>query len=359
MHSPIPFSLNDMTKPLIFDFDFDDLKAYLTTLNEPGYRAQQIWQGLYQNLWASPDEFSNLPKALREKLAEALRWTALIPETVLKSKDGETVKTLFRLSDEREIEAVLMRYEARRTLCISTQSGCAMGCVFCATGQMGFKRHLTSGEIVAQVMYYARQLKEQGEQVTNVVLMGMGEPFHNYQNTIHAIDRLNDARGYNFGARRFTISTVGLVPWIRKFADEKRQVNLAISLHAAHNEARSALLPVNRKYPIEDVLDACRYYVDQTGRRITFEWALIRDVNDTPEVAHELARLLKGLMCHVNVIPLNPTQKYPGQATTRERAQAFAEVLNKAGIPCTIRIRRGIDIQAGCGQLAAREAKPA
>jgi 23S rRNA (adenine2503-C2)-methyltransferase len=346
-----------MTQPFIYDLDLEDLKNLLTEWGEPTYRAQQIWQGVYQNLWASPEEFSNLPKSLREKLAAEIRWSALAPKTVLKSKDGETVKTLFRLPDEREIEAVLMRYEERRTLCISTQSGCAMGCVFCATGQMGFKRHLTAGEIVAQVMYYARLLKEQNEQVTNVVVMGMGEPFHNYANTIKAIDRLNDPKGLNLGARRFTISTVGLVPMIRKFADEKRQVNLAISLHAANDEARSAMLPINRKYPIEDLLDACRYYIEKTGRRITFEWALIRDENDTPEVAHELANRLKGIMCHVNVIPLNPTKKFAGQATTRERAQAFAEVLNKAGIPCTIRIRRGIDIQAGCGQLASPESK--
>jgi 23S rRNA (adenine2503-C2)-methyltransferase len=343
-----------MNKPLIYDLTLDDLKALLAQWGEPVYRAGQIWEGLYQNLWLTPDEFTNLPKSLREKLASELSWNVLIPSTTLQSKDGETVKTLFRLGDEREIEAVLMRYEDRRTLCISTQSGCAMGCVFCATGQMGFNRHLTAGEIVAQVMYYARQLKDQGEQVTNVVVMGMGEPFHNYKNTLAAIDRLNDSKGYNLGARRFTISTVGLVPMIRKFADEKRQVNLAISLHAANDTARSALLPVNRKYPIREVIDACRYYVDQTGRRVTFEWALIRDINDTPEVAKELASLLKGMMCHVNVIPLNPTQKYPGQATTRERAHAFAEVLNQAGIPCTIRIRRGIDIQAGCGQLAAK-----
>jgi 23S rRNA (adenine2503-C2)-methyltransferase len=220
---------------------------------------------------------------------------------------------------------------------------------------MGFKRHLTTGEIVAQVMYYARILKDQGDHVTNVVVMGMGEPFHNYANTLQAIDRLNDPLGYNLGARRFTISTVGIVPMIRKFADEKRQVNLAISLHEPNNTRRSALLPVNRKYPIEDLLDACRYYIEKTGRRVTFEFALIRGENDTPETAQELANLLRGLLCHVNVIPLNPTQKYAGQATTRERAQAFCDILNKAGIPCTIRIRRGIDIQAGCGQLAAHE----
>ncbi|MBE0695766.1 MAG: 23S rRNA (adenine(2503)-C(2))-methyltransferase RlmN [Anaerolineaceae bacterium] len=347
-----------MNQTLIFDLTYDELKALLVKWKEPAYRTQQIWQGLYQNLWGTPEEFSNLPKSLREKLASQLSWNAFTPVTVLKSEDGETVKTLFRLPDEREIETVLMRYDERQTLCISTQSGCAMGCVFCATGQMGFKRHLTVGEIVAQVLHFARILKEEELTVTNVVVMGMGEPFHNYDNTLNAIDRLNDPRGYNLGARRFTISTVGLVPMIRKFADEKRQVNLAISLHAANDTQRSALLPVNKKYPIKDVIAVCREYVEKTSRRITFEWALIRDVNDTPEVAHELTQLLKGLMCHVN-IPLNPTQKYPGQATTRERARAFSDILTEVGIPCTIRIRRGIDIQAGCGQLASREGKPA
>jgi 23S rRNA (adenine2503-C2)-methyltransferase len=347
-----------MTQPLVYDLDYDEMKGLLAAWGEPAYRTQQIWQGLYQNLWIRPEEFTTIPKALREKLAAELRWQPITPEIVMQSSDGETVKTLFRMEDAREIEAVLMRYEDRKTLCISSQSGCAMGCVFCATGQMGFKRHLTSGEIVAQVIYYARQLKDQGEQVTNVVLMGMGEPFHNYENTLKAIDRLNDARGFNLGARRFTISTVGMAPFIRRFANEKRQINLAISLHASTNQRRSALLPVNRKYPIEEVLDACRYYVEKTSRRVTFEWALIRGENDTPEEAQHLASLLKGLMCHVNVIPLNPTKKYAGQATTRDRAQAFCDVLNQAGIPCTIRIRRGIDIQAGCGQLASREVEP-
>jgi 23S rRNA (adenine2503-C2)-methyltransferase len=227
-----------------------------------------------------------------------------------------------------------------------------MGCVFCATGQMGFKRHLTSGEIVAQVMYYARLLHEENSSVTNIVLMGMGEPFHNYDHTLAAIDRLNDPDGYHFGARRFTVSTVGLVPQIKRFADEKRQVNLAISLHASDDALRQSMLPVNKKYNIDEVLEACRYYVDQTGRRITFEWALIHGVNDTPEEARKLAARLKGLLCHVNAIPLNPTHGYQGRATTRESAWRFKELLEQAGIPCTIRMRRGIDIQAGCGQLA-------
>ena len=284
--------------------------------------------------------------------ANALDFSHLALETVLDSSDGETRKSLFRLPDNQPIEAVLMRYKQRRTLCISTQAGCAMGCVFCATGQMGFRRNLTSGEIVEQVIYYARLLMEKGERVTNVVVMGMGEPFHNYNATLEAVDCLNDPQGFNLGARHFTISTVGLVPAIRRFAAEHRQVNLAVSLHAADDILRASMLPVDRKYPIDQVLAAVRDYVEQTHRRITFEWALIYNVNDTPEQAVKLANLLKGLLCHVNVIPLNPTSKFEGKATTRERALAFQAVLEQHGIPCTIRLRRGLDIQAGCGQLA-------
>ena len=355
---------------LIYDLDSDNLTDILKEWNEPPYRAQQIWQGLYQHFYSSPEQFTNLPKSLREKIAANFVFSPFKVKTYLDSSDGFTRKTLFELPDGNLIEAVLMRYgdpaddpqmaaspsgrgaNQRRTLCISTQAGCAMGCVFCATGQMGFKRHLTSGEIVAQVMFYARILKDVNQSVTNIVLMGMGEPFHNYRNTMSAIDRLNQPDGYNFGARRFTISTVGLVPQIRRFADEKRQVNLAISLHAADDEERLAMMPVNKRYKIEDVLEACRYYVTQTGRRITFEWALIYGVNDTPEVARKLASRLKGLLCHVNAIPLNPTSGYAGRATDRNRASQFKAILEEAGIPCTIRMRRGIDIRAGCGQLA-------
>ena len=343
---------------LIYDLDLDELTNLLKEWNEPAYRAKQIWQGLYQHFYHSPEQFTNLPKSLREKLLP-LFVPPIKPKLYLDSSDGQTRKTLFELHDGQVIEAVLMRYDpntftgrGRRTLCISTQAGCAMGCVFCATGQMGFKRHLSSGEIIAQVMYYARMLEEENQTVTNIVLMGMGEPFHNYNNTMEAIDRLNDPEGYNFGARRFTISTVGLVPMIRRFADEKRQVNLAISLHAADDKSRLSMLPINKKYKIDDVLDACWYYVAQTGRRVTFEWALINGINDTPEVAKRLAARLKGLICHVNAIPLNPTAGYEGRATDRQRAIIFKETLEQAGIPCTIRMKRGIDIQAGCGQLA-------
>jgi len=359
---------------LIYDLDFSSLENLLKEWNEPAYRAKQIWQGLYQHLYNSPEQFSNIPKSLREKLARQVTFHPFNVKTYLDSSDGFTRKTLFELPDGNLIEAVLMRYgdpadnpqitasapnsknlrgaKNRRTLCISTQAGCAMGCVFCATGQMGFKRNLSSGEIIAQVLYYARMLKTENQVVTNIVLMGMGEPFHNYDNTMAAIDRLNDSDGYKFGARRFTISTVGLVPQIKRFADEKRQVNLAISLHAADDIERVKMLPVNKRYKIDDVIAACKYYVEKTGRRVTFEWALINGVNDSPEVAQKLAARLKGLLCHVNAIPLNPTAGYQGHATSRERAEKFKETLEQAGIPCTIRMRRGIDIAAGCGQLA-------
>ncbi len=339
-------------KPFIFDLDLASISRLLEEWGEPAYRAGQIWEGLYHHFWGSFDDFTSLPRGLRQKLGETLDFTHLTLETVLDSSDGETRKSLFRLPGNQPIEAVLMRYNRRRTLCISTQVGCAMGCVFCATGQMGFRRNLSIGEIVEQVIYYARLLKEKDEHVTNVVVMGMGEPFHNYDATLGAVGRLNDPQGFNLGARHFTISTVGLVPGIRRFAAEKRQVNLAVSLHAADDSLRASMLPIDRKYPIEEMLAAVREYVEQTHRRITFEWALIYGVNDAPEQAAKLADLLKGLLCHVNVIPLNPTLKYDGKATTRERALAFQAVLEEHGIPCTIRQRRGIDIQAGCGQLA-------
>ena len=337
---------------LIYDHDLSSLEELASAWNVPAYRATQIWEGLYQHLYASWEDFTALPAALRSRLAAEFEISPLVPVARLDSSDGQTHKTAFRLADELQIEVVAMRYTRRVTLCISSQAGCAMGCVFCATGQMGFKRHLTSGEIVAQVMYFARELKLEGLKPTNIVVMGMGEPFHNYTNTMAAIDRLNNAKGFSFGARRFTISTVGLPAMIRRFADEKRQVNLAISLHAADDATRSSMLPINKKYPIEEILDACRYYTSQTGRRLTFEWALIDNVNDSPEQARALAVRLRGLLCHVNAIPLNPTTGYAGKATTRQRALLFKSELERAGIPCSVRLRRGIDIAAGCGQLA-------
>lgn len=349
---------NQLNQELFYDLSLGRLEATLAMWGEPSYRSQQIWQGVYQKFWYKPEQFSTIPKGLRDKLFDYYVFNSLIPIKTISSQDNETIKTLFSLSDNQAIEAVLMKYDHRRTLCISTQAGCAMGCVFCATGQMGFKRNLTSGEIIEQVLFYARELLISGEKVTNIVLMGMGEPFHNYDATLAAIDRLNDPSGFGLGARRFTISTVGLVPMIKKFADENRQINLAISLHAITNEERSAMLPVNKRYSIEQILDVCRYYVDKTHRRITFEWALIEDKNDSVDTARQLANRLKGLLCHVNVIPLNPTEKSEFRPSSLKQTRLFQETLEKNGIPCTIRIRRGIDIQAGCGQLAVKTIIP-
>ncbi len=342
-----------MTSSLIYDFDFLELTSLVESWNEPTYRAKQIWQGLYQHFWISPSQFTNLPIPMRTRLSEGLEFRALVPDTILQSSDKQTIKTLFRLHDGMTIETVLMRYHKRYTLCISTQVGCAMGCVFCATGQMGFRRHLSIGEIVAQVIYHAKILHAEGMTVSNVVLMGMGEPFHNYDNSMAAIERLNDPDGYHFGSRRFTISTVGLVPILRRFTAEKRQVNLAISLHASDDNLRTSILPINKKYPLDELFDTCRDYIAATGRRITFEWALIRNINDTPEQAFLLSSRLKGFLCHVNIIPLNPTSGYSEEATTHQRADTFKAILIDSGVPCTIRLRRGIDISAGCGQLAS------
>ncbi len=345
-------------KPLIYDFDLTALKAVFTEWGEPAYRADQVWVGLYKHLWASADEFTTLSKNLRQQLDSNFSFQNLSPKLTLDSAEGQTQKILFSLPDNEEIEAVLMKYTKRRTLCISTQSGCAMGCVFCATGQMGFRRHLSSGEIIEQVLYFTRILQAENDRPTNIVLMGMGEPFHNYEATMEAIDRLNDPDGMQFGARRFTISTVGLVPAIRRFTQEKSQVNLAISLHSVDDSLRSEMLPINNRYPLMELMDACKEYVRETGRRITFEWALIRDTNDSPAEAEALAGYLRGILCHVNVIPLNPTLGYPGEPTPRARALAFQQILKRNGISCTVRIRRGIDIQAGCGQLATASHAP-
>jgi 23S rRNA (adenine2503-C2)-methyltransferase len=297
---------------------------------------------------------NNLPQALREQLEAQFVLDTAEVVTSQQSQDERTTKVLFRLPDGQLIETVLMEYEKRRTLCISTQAGCAMGCVFCATGQMGFFRNLSQGEIVAQVLYFARILAERGEHVTNIVFMGMGEPLHNYGNSLAAVDVLTDAQGFNMGARKITISTVGLVPAIRRFADEKRQIGLAVSLHAATDEERNSLIPVARRWPVQELMDACRYYIDQTGRRLTFEWALIEQENDTLEQARALGMLLRGMLCHVNLIPLNPTNGFEGGPSARERVEAFQNELASYGVSSTVRVRRGIDIQVGCGQLRDR-----
>ena len=344
---PLPIS--------IYDLSHEEVIALVHELGAPKFNADQIWQGLYRQYWNKATDFSNLSKSIRNSLSENIEFATISTAKEYHSTDHQTEKLLFVLPDSRQIESVLMGYEQRNTICISTQSGCAMGCTFCATGQMGYFRNLSSGEIVQQVLFFARKLKNLEDKVTNIVFMGMGEPFHNYDEVMTAIDRLNDPSGWGFGARRMTVSTVGIIPGIQRFTEERRQVNLAVSLHAVDNDLRSSMMPVNRKYPVRELLNACREYVDHTHRRITFEWALIQEVNDTPVIARDLVNAIKGTLCHVNLIPLNPTRKFGKQGTQRERASEFQKVLETAGIPCTLRLRRGIDIQAGCGQLASEE----
>ncbi|GAB4416015.1 MAG: 23S rRNA (adenine(2503)-C(2))-methyltransferase RlmN [Anaerolineae bacterium] len=343
-----------MTLPLIFDLSLDALTATLAEWGYPAYRARQVWEWVYQHKVDDFAAMTTLPQALREQLAGAFRLSGLSLVAEQRSSDGQTVKRLWQLPDGQMIESVLMAYDDdRRTACISTQAGCAMGCVFCATGQMGFARHLTAGEIVEQAVQFARVLEAEGERLSNVVLMGMGEPLHNYDATLEAIRRLNDPHGLNIGQRHITLSTVGLVPEILRFADEGLQVGLAISLHAATDEERSRLLPINRRWPLADLLEAVRAYIQRTGRRVTFEWALIAGENDTVEQAEALGRLLQGLKCHVNLIPLNPTGGYGGRPSDPQRVATFQAVLRAYHIGSTVRVRRGIDIQAGCGQLKA------
>jgi 23S rRNA (adenine2503-C2)-methyltransferase len=341
-------------KKSIYELSLDELTAVLESWEQPHYRARQIWGWLYQHKVISFTTMENLTRPLRNRLDAEFQIGTLEPVTGLHSTDGQTVKWLLRLPDGQLIESVLMEYaDNRRTACISTQAGCAMGCVFCATGQMGFARHLTAGEIVEQALIFARQLENEGERLSNVVLMGMGEPLHNYDSTLEAIQRLNDEAGLNIGQRHITLSSVGLVPAIRRFADEGLQVGLAISLHAATDKERSRLLPVNKRWGLDDLMATVRYYIEKTGRRVTFEWALIAGENDTVEQAHKLGQLLQGLKCHVNLIPLNPTADYEGRPSDSARVTAFQAVLTSYHIGSTVRVRRGIDIQAGCGQLKA------
>lgn len=329
-----------------------ELESKIVEMGQPRFRAKQIVQWIYEKGATDFDQMTNLPLALRTTLSEHFCFGYLTVDTEQVSQDG-TRKRLYRLHDNKLIESVLMPYrDGRRTACISSQAGCAMGCKFCATGQMGFARHLTAEEIFEQAQLFSQELQQQGERLSNIVLMGMGEPFHNYDAVIEAIHLLKDRLG--IGARRITVSTVGLVPKIRAFAQEGLQVKLAISLHSTLDAERTAIMPINRKYPIEELIDACREFVESTNRRITFEYALINGQNDTPEEATRLRNLLQGLMCHVNVIPLNPTAGYEGEPSDPVRVQTFVDILEQGGIPATIRVRRGIDIDAGCGQLKSK-----
>jgi 23S rRNA (adenine2503-C2)-methyltransferase len=337
----------------LLDLDRPTLTALLARWGYRPFHAERLWDYLYRQNVSSIDGMSELRPELRAKLAaEAVPgWPELILEQ--RSADG-TRKFLLRLQDGEMVEAVLMPYRDRYTACISTQVGCAMGCVFCATGQMGFTRHLSPGEIVGQVLFLQEAAGAGSRALRNVVFMGLGEPLHNYEATMTAVEILTDDKGLALAPRHLTVSTVGLAPAIRRMADEGRMVNLAVSLHGATDDERRALVPVARRWSLGELIDACRYYAEKRGRRIFFEWTLIAGENDTPEQAHALGRLLAGIDAHVNLIPLNPTGDYGGAPSQRQTIAEFKAILDSYGLPSTVRQRRGIDIDAGCGQLRQR-----
>jgi 23S rRNA (adenine2503-C2)-methyltransferase len=317
--------------------------------------AARLWRYLYLELVDSFDAMPGLPDRVRTHLrAEAMLDVRPVVHAA-DSNDGFTRKFLLALADGRVIETVLMRFTGRVTACVSSQAGCAMGCVFCATGQMGFQRHLTSGEIVAQAVHVARVLRVAREphRLRNIVLMGMGEPLHNYDAVMQAVDILRDQGGLALAASRITLSTVGVVPGIIRLADEVRPLHLAVSLHAATQEERAELVPVAKKWPLAELMTACRYYSEKTKRRIFFEWTLIEGRNDSAGHARAVGRLLRGLPAQVNLIPLNPTAGYAGAPGRSDAAKRFQKILaGEFALPSTVRQRRGIDIAAGCGQLA-------
>lgn len=333
---------------------YDWTRAELAELlgDQPRYRVDQVWAGLYTQ-GGEPAEWTSLSKTLRARLSDELSPSlSLAAESV--SDDGDTVKWLWTLHDGRQIETVLMIYPDRATVCVSSQAGCAMACGFCATGQAGFDRHLSTGEIVEQVVRARARAAADGRRLSNVVFMGMGEPFANYDRTWAAVERIHDDLG--LGARHLTLSTVGVVPGIRRLAEASLPVNLAVSLHLANDTERNELVPINRRYPLAELADACRDYVEATHRRLSFEWALIHDVNDTDRHARELADYARPLRAHVNLIPLNPTPGYRVRGSSPETVRLFARRLGELGVNATVRRTRGTDIDAACGQLRATHA---
>ena len=333
-----------------YDLSRDDLAALLP--DQPAFRVRQVWDGLHRRV-VGPEAMTDLPAATRARLAAALP-AALEIARESTSRAHETVKWLWRLADGALVETVLMVYGDRATVCVSSQAGCAMACSFCATGQAGFERHLTSGEIVEQVARAIAHARDRPEprRVSNVVLMGMGEPMANYDNVWSAVHRLHDDMGIS--ARHITISTVGIVPGIRRLAADDLPVNLAVSLHAANDELRDQLVPVNRRYPLDVLMAACADYAAATRRRVSFEWALIAGVNDRGRDANELASLARPLGAHVNLIPLNPTPDYATPGTAPAGVRGFRDALRALGVNATVRQNRGTDIDAACGQLRAR-----
>jgi len=323
---------------------------------ESSYRLKQIKKAVFSDLIEDWNQATTFPRNLREKLSESCQIKELKEEKTLISKDKQTVKILFKLKEGSIIESVLMKHiDGRRTVCVSSQIGCKIGCKFCATGQKGFKRDLTTSEIIDQVLFFARLLKKDKENITNIVFMGMGEPFLNYDNVISAIKILNDKDGLNIGARHISISTAGITRGIEKLTAEPLQINLAISLHAPNNELRSKLMPINKAYPIEKILTAVDDYIKKTKRRVMFEYLMIDGVNDSPIQAEELAKLLKKPLYFVNLISFNPIGHSDFKPSSGWKIKKFKEILIKSGINVTQRYQFGKEIRAACGQLAGRE----
>ena len=337
----------------IKDYNFEELKKELQSINEKPFRAEQIFRWLYQEKVKSFDEMTNLSLDLREKLKQ--NYT-ICNYNILKkqeSKDG-TIKYLFDVLDGNAIETVLMSYHHGYSICVSSQIGCKMGCKFCASTGINFIRSLTSGEIVEQIIAVEQ---DQNIRISNVVFMGIGEPLDNYDNVVNAIHIINNPKGLNIGARHISVSTSGLVPKIYQLAEENIQCTVSISLHATNNEKRSAMMPVNNAYPIEELIQACKDYIDKTNRRISFEYALAKDNNDNLDDAKELVKLLKGMLCHVNLIPINKIENGQYSKSTNENIMKFRDYLNDHGIVATIRRELGSDIDAACGQLRRKNLK--
>ena len=331
----------------IKDYDLEDLKKEFTEMNEKPFRAEQVFKWIYESKVTSFDEMTNLSLELREKLKENYTMCNFKILRKQESSDG-TKKYLFDILDGNAIESVLMSYHHGYTICVSSQVGCKMGCKFCASTGINFVRSLTSGEIVEQILAVER---DNNIRISNVVFMGIGEPLDNYDNVVNAIRIINNPKGINIGARHISVSTSGLVPKIYKLAEENIQCTLSISLHATTNEKRSSMMPVNNRYPIEELLQACRNYIEKTNRRISFEYALAKDNNDNLDDAKELVKLLKGMLCHVNLIPINKIENGAFSKSSNENIMKFRDYLNAHGIVATIRRELGSDIDAACGQL--------
>ncbi|WP_053362117.1 23S rRNA (adenine(2503)-C(2))-methyltransferase RlmN [Bacillus sp. FJAT-27251] len=347
---------NETGKPSIYSLQLEDLREWLVSEGDKAFRAVQIFDWLYKKRVTSFDDMTNLSKSLRDKLEASFVLTTLNTIIQQTSSDG-TIKFLFELQDGKSIETVLMRHEYGNSVCVTTQVGCRIGCTFCASTLGGLKRNLEAGEIVAQVVKVQLALDETNERVSSIVIMGIGEPFDNYDNMMAFLKIMNHENALNIGARHITVSTSGIIPKIYKFAEENMQINFAISLHAPNSELRSRLMPINRAYKLPDLMEAVRYYIEKTGRRISFEYGLFGGVNDQVEHAEELAKLVKGIKCHINLIPVNYVPERDYVRTPKAQIFKFEKTLKDRGVNVTIRREQGHDIDAACGQLRAKERK--